>query len=115
MLAVITEWLEFRSPNFDHLARTLKGQGDFRRPQLVRPCYRARRWSRIFRYRAWRVTKRGATLVTGAAGFIGSFVAQRLLERGDAVIGLDDLNDYYDPELKRARLARLQPSIEVCV
>jgi UDP-glucuronate 4-epimerase len=54
------------------------------------------------------VTKRGATLVTGAAGFIGSFVAQRLLERGDNVIGLDDLNDYYDPELKRARLARLQ-------
>jgi UDP-glucuronate 4-epimerase len=54
------------------------------------------------------VTKRGTTLVTGAAGFIGSFVAQRLLERGDDVIGLDDLNDYYDPELKRARLARLQ-------
>jgi UDP-glucuronate 4-epimerase len=54
------------------------------------------------------VTKPGATLVTGAAGFIGSFVAQRLLERGDHVIGLDDLNDYYDPELKRARLARLQ-------
>ena len=48
------------------------------------------------------MTKRGATLVTGAAGFIGSFVAQRLLERGDHVIGLDDLNDYYDPELKRA-------------
>ena len=46
--------------------------------------------------------------MTGAAGFIGSFVAQRLLERGDDVIGLDDLNDYYDPELKRARLARLQ-------
>lgn len=47
-------------------------------------------------------------LVTGAAGFIGSFVAQRLLTRGDAVIGLDDLNDYYDPQLKRARLTRLQ-------
>ena len=54
------------------------------------------------------MTSRGVTLVTGAAGFIGSFVAQRLLERGDAVIGLDDLNSYYDPELKRARLARLQ-------
>ena len=47
-------------------------------------------------------------LVTGAAGFIGSFVAQRFLERGDEVVGLDNLNDYYDPALKRARLARLE-------
>ena len=47
-------------------------------------------------------------LVTGAAGFIGSFVAQRLLERGDAVIGFDNLNAYYDVALKAARLARLQ-------
>ena len=47
-------------------------------------------------------------LVTGAAGFIGSFVAQRFLERGDEVVGLDNLNDYYDPALKLARLARLE-------
>jgi UDP-glucuronate 4-epimerase len=47
-------------------------------------------------------------LVTGSAGFIGSHVAQRLLARGDEVVGLDNLNDYYDPALKRARLARLQ-------
>jgi len=47
-------------------------------------------------------------LVTGAAGFIGSFVARRFLERGDEVLGLDNLNDYYDPALKRARLARLE-------
>jgi UDP-glucuronate 4-epimerase len=45
-------------------------------------------------------------LVTGAAGFIGSHVTLRLLARGDEVIGVDDLNDYYDPALKRARLAR---------
>ncbi len=51
---------------------------------------------------------RGTTLVTGVAGFIGSFVAQRLLQRGDVVVGLDNLNDYYDPELKRSRLTRLQ-------
>jgi UDP-glucuronate 4-epimerase len=51
----------------------------------------------------------GAVLVTGAAGFIGSFVALRLLERGAAVVGLDNLNDYYDPRLKQDRLARLQP------
>jgi UDP-glucuronate 4-epimerase len=45
-------------------------------------------------------------LVTGTAGFIGSHVALRLLERGDEVIGLDNLNDYYDVKLKKARLAR---------
>jgi UDP-glucuronate 4-epimerase len=47
-------------------------------------------------------------LVTGAAGFIGSFTASRLLARGDEVVGLDNLNDYYDVSLKEARLARLQ-------
>jgi UDP-glucuronate 4-epimerase len=46
-------------------------------------------------------------LVTGAAGFIGSHVALRLLARGDTVVGLDNLNDYYDVSLKEARLARL--------
>jgi len=48
-------------------------------------------------------------LVTGAAGFIGMHVAHLLLERGDEVVGIDNLNDYYDPELKRARLATLTP------
>ena len=45
-------------------------------------------------------------LVTGAAGFIGSHVCTRLLARGDEVVGIDNLNDYYDPTLKEARLAR---------
>ena len=48
-------------------------------------------------------------LVTGAAGFIGMHASQRLLARGDEVVGLDNLNDYYDPTLKDARLARLTP------
>ncbi|HEY3052502.1 MAG TPA: NAD-dependent epimerase/dehydratase family protein, partial [Thermoanaerobaculia bacterium] len=43
-------------------------------------------------------------LVTGAAGFIGFHVSRRLLERGDAVLGIDNLNAYYDPALKTARL-----------
>ena len=47
-------------------------------------------------------------LVTGAAGFIGLHVAQILLARGDQVVGLDNLNAYYDPQLKLDRLARLQ-------
>ena len=47
-------------------------------------------------------------LVTGAAGFIGMTAALRLLDRGDEVIGLDNLNDYYEVQLKHDRLARLQ-------
>lgn len=48
-------------------------------------------------------------LVTGAAGFIGLHVSRRLLERGDEVLGIDNLNDYYDPRLKFARLECLKP------
>ena len=49
-------------------------------------------------------------LVTGSAGFIGQALALRLLLRGDEVIGIDNLNEYYDVNLKRARLARLKGS-----
>ena len=49
-----------------------------------------------------------AVLVTGAAGFIGAATARALLERGDEVVGIDNLNDYYDPRLKQARLTSLQ-------
>jgi len=48
-----------------------------------------------------------STLLTGAAGFIGFHVAKALLERGDEVVGIDNLNDYYDVRLKEARLAEL--------
>ena len=48
-----------------------------------------------------------AVLVTGAAGFIGAAVSSALLDRGDEVVGIDNLSDYYDPALKRARLDKL--------
>src|ERR1017187_5631379 len=49
------------------------------------------------------------TLVTGAAGFIGFHVSKHLLDRGDEVVGVDNLNDFYDPNLKLARLSFLKP------
>ena len=48
-------------------------------------------------------------LVTGAAGFIGMYVSRLLLQRGDEVVGIDNLNDYYSPALKQARIEQLQP------
>jgi UDP-glucuronate 4-epimerase len=48
-------------------------------------------------------------LVTGAAGFIGMHCVETLLARGDHVVGIDNLNDYYDVGLKQARLDRLRP------
>ena len=53
-----------------------------------------------------------AVLVTGAAGFIGAATSRVLLERGDEVVGIDNLNDYYDPTLKQARLHNLQREYE---
>ena len=47
-------------------------------------------------------------LVTGAAGFIGAALSQRLLQQGERVVGLDNLNDYYDPALKQARLRQIE-------
>ena len=47
-------------------------------------------------------------VVTGAAGFIGVALSQRLLQRGDRVIGVDNLNSYYDPALKQARLEAIE-------
>ena len=55
------------------------------------------------------MSEESSVLVTGAAGFIGSHVCHRLLDRGERVVGLDDLNNYYDPTLKEARLAQLLP------
>ena len=49
----------------------------------------------------------GNVAVTGAAGFIGFHLSKRLLERGEAVVGLDEVNDYYDIGLKEARLSEL--------
>ena len=52
--------------------------------------------------------KKEPTLVTGCSGFIGNAVCERLLASGTPVVGIDDLNDYYSPDLKRNRLAQLE-------
>ena len=54
-------------------------------------------------------------LVTGAAGFIGAYVCRALLARGESVVGLDNYNDYYDPQLKRDRVAALCPRATIDV
>jgi UDP-glucuronate 4-epimerase len=53
------------------------------------------------------------TLITGIAGFIGSWTAEALLARGETVIGLDNFNDYYDVSLKRARVKKFGKQIPV--
>ena len=52
-------------------------------------------------------------LVTGAAGFIGAYTCRALQARGDTVVGLDNFNDYYDPQLKRDRVAALCPDVDI--
>lgn len=54
-----------------------------------------------------------STLVTGAAGFIGAYVCRALHARGESVVGLDNYNDYYDPQLKRDRVAALCPDVVI--
>lgn len=54
-------------------------------------------------------------LVTGAAGFIGFHVSKRLLEAGHQVVGIDNLNDYYDVSLKQARLALLVHPVSIFI
>ena len=51
-------------------------------------------------------------LITGGAGFIGSSIAKKLLERGDEVVLVDNFNDYYDPELKKSRISNLNSLFE---
>jgi UDP-glucuronate 4-epimerase len=52
-------------------------------------------------------------LVTGAAGFIGSYVSRALAARGESVVGLDNFNDYYDPQIKRDRVAAICPGVRI--
>ena len=54
--------------------------------------------------------KSWASPTSGAAGFIGFHLSKKLLEQGHTVVGLDNLNDYYDPNLKQARLDQLTPN-----
>lgn len=58
-------------------------------------------------------TSPGTILVTGAAGFIGAYTCRALKARGAAVVGLDNYNDYYDPQIKRDRVAALCPDVDI--
>ena len=58
-------------------------------------------------------TSPGTILVTGAAGFIGAYTCRALKARGARVVGLDNFNDYYDPQLKRDRVAALCPDVDI--
>lgn len=57
--------------------------------------------------------RRQHILITGAAGFIGAYVCRALLARGDSIVGLDNFNSYYDPQLKRDRVAALCPDADI--
>src|ERR1043166_5367344 len=77
------------------------------RSRRATPGYECRNQNAARRAALSRDTAGMRVLVTGAAGFIGSHTTEALLARGDEVTGLDNLNDYYDVNLKLARLARL--------
>ena len=62
---------------------------------------------RILNYKTLNFSK--TYLITGAAGFIGYYLSRKLLEQGCRVIGIDNINDYYDVNLKRTRLGQLEP------
>ena len=89
--------------------RPAQGAGDLRRPQPLRSRAHGAPPVRLLRHRPRRRGRPDPmrVLVTGSAGFIGFHVAEALMRRGDAVVGLDVVNDYYDPALKEARLAAL--------
>ena len=119
-LVVVTEWQAFRAPDFDLIREKLKAPVIFDGRNLYEPARMARKGFAYYGIgRGLGEPKAAAAapgllgglslrvLVTGAAGFIGFFVARSLLARGDRVTGLDNLNDYYDPALKAARLAEL--------
>ena len=113
-LVILTEWQAFRAPDFELHRRAAQGAGDLRRPQPLRPRAHGAAQVHLLRHRARRRHPGGVMpgsmkiLVTGNAGFIGFHVARALIARGDAVVGIDAVNDYYDPALKEARLAELE-------
>ena len=113
-LVILTEWQAFRAPDFELIAERLEAPVIFDGRNLFDPERMARRKLHLLRHRARRRRPGGVmpgsmkVLVTGNAGFIGFHVARALIARGDAVVGFDAVNDYYDPALKEARLAELE-------
>ena len=123
-LAILTEWQVFRAPDFDLIREKLTDPVIFDGRNLYDPGAHGAEGLRLLRDRPRPERLRQPqpppspprrcglraglhVLVTGAAGFIGFHVARALMARGDAVTGFDNVNAYYDPALKEARLAEL--------
>ena len=122
-LVVVTEWQAFRAPDFDLIREKLKAPVIFDGRNLYEPARMARKGFAYYGIGRGlgepKAAARGAgllgglslrVLVTGAAGFIGFFVARSLLARGDRVTGFDNLNDYYDPRPQGGAARRARPA-----
>ena len=105
-VVILTEWNEFRALDFAQGEGRAQDAPDGGFAQYLPAGANGPGRLSLCQHRAER--RYAMILITGAAGFIGSHVAHALLARGETVLGIDNLNDYYDVSFKQARLLRLE-------